>query len=407
MSKKKTLEDIFNDDDLGILDTKAKVSNVKSEDERLIDSFQEINAFFEKNKREPKADVFVVSERSLGVRLKGLRNNPKDIEILKPYDVHQLLGEVVVEINSVDDILNDDVLGILDTDDALEIFKLKNVPKSSERNQSDFVAQRKAMKKADFAPYEPIFKKIHEELKIGSRKLVNFNYENLRVGEYYIDNGILLYLESVAWEKQVQQFKSGVHNRPDGRAHIIFENGTQSNMMFQSLYKALHFNGKMVTNPDDHNMQGLFATPGLVSEEDLQTGWIYILKSKSSNKRIAEIKDLYKIGFSKIEVKDRIKNANREPTYLMSDVEVIATYKCYNVNVHKFEKLLHRFFAEVCLNVDIHDDKGRRITPREWFVAPFGIIDKAIDLILNGEIVNFKYDSLNQVIFKHIIQAED
>ncbi|WP_235922029.1 hypothetical protein [Flavobacterium phycosphaerae] len=77
MNKKKTLEDIFNDDEFGILDSKPKVSNIKSEDERLIDSFQEINAFFEKNKREPKADVYVVSERTLGVRLKELRSNQK------------------------------------------------------------------------------------------------------------------------------------------------------------------------------------------------------------------------------------------------------------------------------------------------------------------------------------------
>lgn len=147
MSKKKiTLDDIFNDDEFGLLESKAKVSNIKSEDERLIDSFQEINAFYQKNNREPKADVFVVSERSLGVILKELRKNTKKIETLKPYDTYNLLGNVTVEINSIDDILNDDEFGLLDTDDTLDIFKLKNVPSSKDREETDFVARRKPIK---------------------------------------------------------------------------------------------------------------------------------------------------------------------------------------------------------------------------------------------------------------------
>ena len=81
MNKKKlTLDDIFKDDEFGLLESKAKVSNVKSEEERLIDSFQEINAFYQKNNREPKGDVFVVSERSLGVVLKELRKNTKKMK---------------------------------------------------------------------------------------------------------------------------------------------------------------------------------------------------------------------------------------------------------------------------------------------------------------------------------------
>ena len=398
MSKKKTLEDIFNDDDLGILDTKAKVSNVKSEDERLIDSFQEINAFFEKNKREPKPDVFIVNERSLGVRLKGFRNNSKDIEILKPYDTHNLLGEVTVEINSVNDILNDDILGILDTDETLEIFKIKNIPSSDERAETDFVARRKAMKDKDFATYESKFKEVHKDLREGKRKLSEFKdvEQNLEQGKYYILDGILLFLESDGVEDR--QIKDRV--RKDGRTRIIFENGTESNMYYRSLAKALYNNGKIVSDTDSDSENELFKNANIVKEEDLETGWIYILKSKSTNAKISEIKDLYKIGFSKVDVKERIKNAVKQPTYLMADVQIISTYKCYNLNPHKFEQLLHRFFAEVCLNVDIHDDKGRRITPREWFVVPLPIINKAIELILNGDIVNYKYDIENQSLLK-------
>lgn len=398
MDKKKTLNDIFNDDELGILDTKAKVSNIKSENDRLIDSFLEINAFFEKNNREPKADVFVVNERSLGVRLKGFRNSPLTAEILKPYDSHNLLGEISVEINSVDDILNDDDLGILDTDEALEIFKIKNIPTADERAETDFTARRKAMKDKDFAPYESKFKQIHKDLRDGKRKLSEFKdvEQNLEKGKYYILDGILLFLEEDGIEDR--QIKDRI--RKDGRTTIIFENGTTSNMYYRSLAKSLYINGRIVSNTDSEAENELFKNANLVKEEDMETGWIYVLKSKSTNQAISEIKDLYKIGFSKVDVRQRIKNAIKEPTYLMAEVDIVSTYKCYNVNPHKFEQLLHRFFAEVCLNVDIHDNQGRRITPREWFVVPFAIIDKVIDLILDGSIVKYRYDHKAKAILE-------
>lgn len=398
MSNKKTLEDIFNDDEFGILESKAKVSNVKSEDERLIDSFQEINAFYEKNNREPKADVFVVSERGLGVALRELRKNIKKAEILKPYDVYNLLGNVTVEINSIDDILNDDEFGLLDTDETLEIFKLKNIPSSKDREETDFVARRKSIKEKDFIPYETAFKKVHQELREGKRKLYEFKdvEQNLEQGKYYILDGLLLFLEKDGIEDR--QIKDRI--RKDGRTKIIFENGTESNMYYRSLAKALYNNGKIVSDTDTEAENELFKNANIVNESDLETGWIYILKSKSSKKEIASIENLYKIGFSKIDVKDRIKNAPKEPTYLMAEVHLVSTYKCYNVNPYKFEQLLHRFFGEVCLNVDIYDDKGGRITPREWFVVPLPIIDKVIDLILSGDIVNYSYSNENKEIIK-------
>lgn len=399
MSKKKiTLDDIFNDDEFGLLESKAKVSNVKSEDERLIDSFLEINAFFQKNKREPKADVFVVSERSLGVILKELRKDNKKIEILKPYDTYNLLGNITVEMNSIDDILKDDEFGLLDTDETLEIFKLKNIPSSKDREETDFVARRKPIKEDEFAPYEIAFKKVHQELREGKRKLIEFKdvEQNLEQGNYYLLDGMLLFLEKDGVEER--QIKDRI--RKDGRTRIIFENSTESDMYFRSLAKALYKNGRIVSETDSEAENELFKNANMVNESDLETGWIYILQSKSTNKSISEIKDLYKIGFSKIDVRDRIKNASKEPTYLMAEVHLVSNYKCYNVNPHKFEQLLHRFFAEVCLNVDIQDDKGRRITPREWFVVPIGIIDKVIDLILSGKIVDYKYDVENKCILK-------
>lgn len=403
MSKKKTLEDIFNDDEFGILDSKPKQSNVKTQDERLIESFQEINAFFEKNNREPEATN--VTEFKLMSRLKSLRQDANKIEILKPYDTHNLLN-TKEQVKSVDDILNDDDLGILDTEETLSIFKLKNVPSSTERAESDFVAQRTPLKEKEFLPYESMFKKIHKELREGKRKL--FKYENadknLKAGSYYVLNGILLFLEETNLETDNVTLPSGDRLRKDGRTRIIFENGTMSNMLYRSLDKALlhkENDGKIVSHTEGEIEKELFDNVNSVNEEDLETGWIYILKSKSKNSEIVSLKDLYKIGYSTVPIKERIKNAVKEPTYLMADVEIVSSYKCYNVNAQKFENLIHRFFAEACLNIDVFDDKGRRITPREWFVVPLGIIEKVISLILSGEIVRYRYDSVNQVLIKN------
>lgn len=254
------------------------------------------------------------------------------------------------------------------------------------------------MKDKDFASYEIKFKNVHKDLREGKRSLTEFKdvEQNLEQGKYYILDGLLLFLE----KDGIQDRQIGDRTRKDGRTTIIFENGTVSNMFYRSLAKALYNNGKIVSDTDNDAENELFKNANILHEEDLETGWIYILKSKSSHKDISIIQDLYKIGFSKIDVKARIKNAVKEPTYLMADVEVISTYKCYNLDPHKFEQLLHRFFADVCLNVDIHDDKGRRITPREWFVAPLPLIDKVIGMILSGDIVHYKYDVKNGSIIK-------
>ncbi|WP_299050200.1 GIY-YIG nuclease family protein [uncultured Polaribacter sp.] len=401
MSKKKTLADIFNDDEFGILDSKPKNSTIKSEDERLIESFQDINAFFEKNNREPETTN--VTEFKLLSRLKALRKDAKKVAILKPYDSHNLLN-TKEEVKSVEDILNDDDLGILDTDETLSIFKLKHVPSSTERGETDFTARRKAMSNKDFAPYETQFKEIHKELRQGKRNLKSYEKagSNLEAGSYYVLNGVLLFLEEANIESENVTLPSGNRVRKDGRTRIIFENGTMSNMKYRSLDKALLHkdnDGKIVSHTIQEIEKELFDNINSVNEDDV-TGWIYVLQSKSKNKEIASIKDLYKIGYSTVPVTERIKNASKEATYLMADVRIVNAYRIYNVITQDFESLIHRFFAEVCLNVDIKDKKGRRITPREWFVVPFQIIEKVISLIKTGDIVNYKYDSINQALLE-------
>lgn len=397
----KTLDDIFNDDEFGLLDAKAKTAVIKTDEDRLIDSFMEINNFFEKNNREPSSTS--MSEYGLLSRLKAIRENDKHKVVLKPLDKYNLLGHVEMPVPKLEDILDDDDLGLLDIDTDNSIHVFKHTPKDSDRIKADYIAQRKPMKEKDFKKYELMFQQVHKELKEGKRKLLDFYdaEDNLTEGNFYLVDGILAYLEFSNAEKVLKENKSGNRVRLEGRTVTIFENGTISNLLFRSLGKAIQKNGKAISNTTESTEEELFKNAGLVSEEDIKSGWIYVLKSKSRNPKIQEIKDLYKIGFSTTKVGDRIKNASKEPTYLFADVEIIATYKCYNLNTHNFENLLHRFFGESCLNIDIYNEKKQRITPREWFVVPLPVINEVIELIISGGIVNYRYDVKNQkLIFR-------
>jgi len=395
MAKKKlTIEDIFDDDDFGLLESKVKTSTVKTDEERLIDSFEEINVFVDKNEREPSKSC--MSEYGLLAKLKNFRKNEEQRKVLKHFDRHNLLGHVEMEKQSIDDILNeDDELGLLEADNDLDIFKFKHTPKPEDRADADFVAQRKPMKEKDFEKYERMFLQVHKEIKEGKRKIKPFtNIEkNLHVGDFYLMNGIMLYLESANLKQEEWEQKSGNRVRVEGRTRTVFENGTYSNMLYRSLGKQIQKDGKLITNTYDKIEQDLFVNSGLVNEEDVQSGWIYVLKTKSTKKELVEIKDLYKIGFASGSVDDRIKNAKNEATYLYADVQKVATYKVYNRNADKLESLLHRFFANACLDIDLFNEKGQRLNPREWFVVPFDVIEETIELILNENIVNYEYDT--------------
>ncbi|MDQ1326564.1 MAG: hypothetical protein QG564_1689, partial [Campylobacterota bacterium] len=47
---------------------------------------------------------------------------------------------------------------------------------------------------------------------------------------------------------------------------------------------------------------------------------------------------------------------------------------------------------------DIFGGDGQRYTPREWFIAPIDVIEQAINLIISGEIINYRYDEKNETL---------
>lgn len=395
MDKDKILEEIFEDDPLGLLNVKPKSSNAKTADERLLSSFKEINEFVEKHKREPEPNPSNISEYQLYSRLKSIREDENKSMALESEDKYNILPKEKKEINSIDDIFEDDSLDILGGDNE-GLYEFKHTPKPDERASADFVAKRKPCK--NFEEYEPLFHAVQADLSIGKRKLITFKQDNLRPEDFYVHNGVLLYLEHVYFEEEVQEYKSGKRVRKDGRTRCIFENGTESNMLYRSLYKALLANGRAVSKNFDKVTENFIENFSDITDTDKEAGYIYVLKSKCKDERITSIKHLYKIGYSKSDIAARIRNAEKEPTFLMAPVEYVSGWKCYNMNPQKFEQLLHNFFGESCLNIDVFDEDGKRYTPREWFIAPLEVIEQAIALIITEEIVGYRYDAGNNVI---------
>lgn len=399
--KKLTLDDIFNDDTFGILDTKAKATQVKTDEDRLIDEFEEINVFFDKNHREPSQGS--MSEYALMARLKKVRNDEVIKKTLKPFDRHNLLGHVDIDSPTLEDVLNDDS-GILDTSDDLSIFKYRHIPKEEDRAKTDFMAKRKPLGDREFAPYEKMFHKVHQEIKDGKRKIIEFKNvdDELEAGRFYFIDGVMIFLESTEESRKDSNLKSSMINRKDGRTRTIFENGTVSNMYYRSVSKAIYNGGaKMVSELDRAEQLDSFDITENINDEDESSGWIYILKSKSQRTEIKDIKNLYKIGFSSTPVEERIKNAKNEATYLYADVTIVETYQIYNLNAKKFEQLIHRVFATACLDIEFDTKDNLRVNPREWFIVPKDVIEEAIQLIVSGEIVNYKFDArIQQLIQK-------
>ena len=381
----KELEKIFNNDELNLLNVKPKVSNSITSDERLVRSFEEINDFIDKNGKLPEANTDNILERSLCYRLQGIMEDSEKVRSLKQYDRHDILAEEIKAPETLDDIFADDEFDLLSDD--VDIFTLKNVPK--EIAKTDFVARRKPC--ANFEEYEEIFKKCQNELKYGIRTLEKFNEKQIEEGQMFVLNGVLLYVDKLYDIKRVER---GYENKFDGRTHLIFENGTESNMRFRSLCKRLFETGKHISNTIDEKMKKF----NDIQDEDKPTGYIYVLQSKSRESRIKELRHLYKIGYCETTVEERIKNAANEPTYLMAPVKKVSEFKTYNMNTQKFEDLLHRFLGHCQVSIDVFDNNGTRHTPREWFQVPLEVIEQAIKLIVTGEVVNYRYDRETKTI---------
>lgn len=369
---------IIETDDIGLLNVKATNNSKPTADERLIASFKEINDFYREYGRKPLSSSTDMREFQLSSRLSGLRTSNEKMQALAEFDEFDLLTEK--EINSIDDIFEDDDFGLLkNTEDS--IFNLRHVPATIDMPER--IARRKPCK--DFENFENLFKTCKEELVAGIRESRKFTGEQqIKVGHFFVLHGVMVYVDQVG-EKEVK------NGKVNARLRLIFDNGTESNMLLRSLATELYKDeaGRRILDAHDKALEEL----ELIRPEDTESGFIYILSSLSQNEEVKNTKNLYKIGFSKLPVSERVKNASKEPTYLMAPVKVEDIYQCYNLNPQKFELLLHTFFGNSRLQLDVHDSLGVRHSPREWFIAPIKVIDIAVQLLINGEIIHYRYNS--------------
>ena len=388
------LKKIISEDPLGIL--KNRTVQPITTDQRLKDSFEEINKFIDENGNEP-SECTDITERKLFSRLKQLRKNFEKSSVLKALDRHNLLINVK-EIKSVDDILENDVLGLLD-DGPDNIFDLKNIPKK--KDKTDFVARRKPCK--NFKDYEAKFKEIQKDLSEGKRKLIHYKESHLKEDRYYILDGILVYLEKIE-DVKIREFNDktqGKRKRLDSRIRCIFENGLESNMYLRSLGKELYNNGSTVIHTNEEAFKEFNEGFSSITQDDKATGNIYVLSSLSERPEIQSIKDLYKIGYCTTSVEKRVENSENETTFLMAPVRIVSSYKTFNLNPQKFEDLIHQVFSMRCLDIKVADKDGNLKKPKEWYIVPIKVIEQVIELIINKQIQNYKFDHIQNRIIKN------
>ena len=390
----KELEAIFNDPLLADVTVPRKRA---TSSDRLIAGFQEILAFHEANGRLPEDTP---EEASLFHKWTGLLKSEKKIERCRPFDDLGILPQPVLtaeepeaeyhreltEEEQLEAILNDPLLADIEDGSDLGLFDVPEYMRQrlEARKEADYVGKRRPCD--DFDKYTDGFKEIQQGLKSGKYKLVKFSEPNLKIGRYFVEQGIIGYL--AAFE---QEAKNNL-NRIDGRTRVIYENGSEADIKFRTITKNLSVDGYSIMDCSEMSPED-FEECFTLTDKDVESGTIYVLRSKSSRPEIAAIKDLYKIGFTVTSVESRIANAKNEPTYLCADVEVVATWKVYNVKSSTFEALIHKLFAPVQLQVTVD---GHR--PKEWFIIPFKVIEEAINAIISGKSIEYN-SQFKQIIY--------
>lgn len=296
----------------------------------------------------------------------------------------------------LDELFGDPLLDV--NDKELTLFNMPSDMKrvmEKRRIQPDHYAQKKRCE--DFHLYKPLFEAVQQQLKEGKRSLVRTSKtSNLDEGHFYVVDGMLVLLQSI------EQKKRASNGLTDGRTRCIYENGTESDILLQTLRTNILHDGYGVTDLQDV-IDDTFFNQNL-SEGDKSTGYVYVLKSLSPDPEIAGVQDLYKIGFTINTVEERIANAEKEPTYLMAPVQIVETAQIVNMNSHIFETIIHQVFSAVQFQLKVYDGEGNLHIPTEWFVVPLEIINLVIQKIVDGTITQYSYNAELQCLEKRLVR---
>lgn len=397
MAKKKKFTDEDNKllAELGIEIESKSVANHTAREERIIAGFEDIQRFVEEKGRLPEhgedKDIF---ERLYAVRFDQIRRQEECRDLLKNLDHQNLLNsdnKSAMEIP--DDIDDDDLLAQLGVNENEEnsITNLRHVTSQAERRAAEEVANRTRCE--DFEQYKELFEAVKKGIDTGYRTTVRFRKDagftkaSLKKGQFIVIGG------QTAYVAEIGETIKAPNGHDDARLRVIYSNGTESNILLRSLIRAMYKDetSRFITNPDSGP---LFS--GETSEDDLDSGTIYVLRSLSDHPLVKENRNIvHKIGVTGGNVKKRLANTKNDPTFLMADVEIIATYKLANINRTKLEKVIHKFFSGANLDIEVKDRFGRLIKAQEWFLVPLFIIDKMVEKIMDGTVSDYYYDPVS------------
>jgi hypothetical protein len=378
--------------ELGVKVEAKKATKYTDREQRIIAGFEEIQRFVEEYGRLPEhgedKDIF---ERLYAVRLDRIRSQKECWELLKDLDIQNLLSaENSSDLSIPDDIEDEELLKELgiNSDSEASITNLKHVKSRAEKRAAEEIANRTRCE--DFDQFKPLFESIKKEIDAGIRETLRFRKDAgftktiLKKTQFLIVGGQIALIAEIG-----ESFKAP-NGEEDARLRVIYSNGTESNILLRSLIRAMYKDetSRFITDP---NLGPLFSSQN--SDDDQESGTIYVLRSLSSHPIIQKSKDIvHKIGVTGSDIKTRIANAKNDPTFLMADVEVIATYKLANINRVKLEKIIHKFFDSAKLEIEVRDRFGKAIKVREWFLVPLFIIDEVVDKIKDGTISDYYYD---------------
>lgn len=388
MAKEITAEDLELLGELGIEAESPQKGGPSAREQRIIAGFEEIERFVQEKGRPPEhgenRDIF---ERLYAVRLDRIRESAESRAILRELDTQGLLGsEDDVQASRVKEELTDEeLLTSLGVEVAplSDVTKLVHVRPREEIKAAEEIAQRNPCK--DFDRFQPIFEKVQRELENGQRRTLKYqDNAEVKKGDLFILDGQKIIVADLA-----EPFVSD-YGRPDRRLRVVYDNGTESDLLVRSLQRALNKDkaSRRITDPE---LGPLFSDEE--EEDDLPTGYIYVLRSKSEQPEIAAHRELiHKIGVTGGKVETRISNAAADATYLLAEVEVVATYKLFNINRSRLENIIHRVFGAAQLDLTIQDRFGNPVRPHEWFLVPLSAIDEAVEKIRDQSITDFIYD---------------
>ena len=386
MAREFTQEDDALLAELGVeVETKKAVSRTPRE-ERIIAGFEEIQRFTEEHGRAPQhGEDRGIFERLYAVRLDRIREQQECRELVESLDHQGILARSVQTTPTDTEELDDDAL-LAELGIEVEtppITELKHVRSTAEKKAADEVASRE--KCDDFETFKPLFEHVQKELDTGLRETRPFEMKaEIEKGRFFIVGGQKAYVADMSEITITNQ------GRTDARLRVIFDNGTESNMLMRSLQRAMNKDeaARRITDP---TAGPLFSDQTIDGDE--ASGTIYVLRSKSDHPLVAENRDLVqKIGVTNMSVEKRIAGAQLQPTFLMANVEIVATYELYNINRTKLENLIHRIFEPARLDIEIIDRFGKPVVPREWFLVPLFVIDEAVERIKDGTIAKYVYD---------------